>query len=357
MEKHVKRISFWLLAFSTMALCLLLLAPAYGQTYGTLDNFDCFNNTAQTAEGFEIDVEGISSADLTRTFGATYMRYGNPTVTDYDHTATGGKKGVLITWAATYSNGAWVTQNPDLGSGTPFVKYPQKTNGESCWRYGTLGVPAYMAAGCDHFGISMVPTAVPTNVTYHWKIPDPSNVGALINYKTPAAIPQMPVFTYTPPPAPAQPAVVHVVAQAPPKAEGEEPQFGDAVWVRNFTIFYNNPAVLDNLQANQVPVASNKKLGIRVLTHWSLLQKPPDGTPDAEKEDAEDDAMDGINVVNVTHRYEYYAYAGAYDPESHEAMCGGDGSCSAPTIGLNGTLERGKFLGHHFAGFNVPPPQ
>jgi hypothetical protein len=52
-------------------------------------NFDGVNDTGRTANGFEIDFEGVTSSDLTDTFGGagrgfptTVERYGAPTVKD-----------------------------------------------------------------------------------------------------------------------------------------------------------------------------------------------------------------------------------------------------------------------------------
>src|SRR5689334_15990950 len=51
--------------------------------FGTISNFDVFNDTGQETEGFEIELDGVSSSDITYTFGAPYERYGNPTITPF----------------------------------------------------------------------------------------------------------------------------------------------------------------------------------------------------------------------------------------------------------------------------------
>src|SRR4051794_23906113 len=66
------------------ALIALSASPAAAQiTFGSLSNFDVFNDTGQETHGFEIELDGLSSADVTFTFGAPYQRYGNPTVVDF----------------------------------------------------------------------------------------------------------------------------------------------------------------------------------------------------------------------------------------------------------------------------------
>jgi hypothetical protein len=46
--------------------------PADAQVIGSHDNFDCFNDTGDTAEGFEVDVENVSPSDLTREFPSNF---------------------------------------------------------------------------------------------------------------------------------------------------------------------------------------------------------------------------------------------------------------------------------------------
>jgi hypothetical protein len=53
----------------------------------------------------------------------------------------------------------------------------------------------------------------------------------------------------------------------------------------------------------------------------------------------------------VLRRYETYAYAGAYDPLTHEAICGGDGTCTIPQPG-----ELGDMLAAQMAAANVNVP-
>src|SRR5262245_21635546 len=51
-----------------LATFLLGAFTAHAQVIGSYDNFDCFNDTGQTAEGFEIDIQDVSPSDLTREF-------------------------------------------------------------------------------------------------------------------------------------------------------------------------------------------------------------------------------------------------------------------------------------------------
>lgn len=54
---------------------------------GSYQNFDVLNNTGGTAYGFEMEVQGVKSSDLTRIFPSNFpnlnvIRYGVGTATD-----------------------------------------------------------------------------------------------------------------------------------------------------------------------------------------------------------------------------------------------------------------------------------
>ena len=60
-------------------------APASAEVqFGTLSNFDVFNDTGEETHGFEIELDGISSSDISYTFGAPYQyRYGTPKLENF----------------------------------------------------------------------------------------------------------------------------------------------------------------------------------------------------------------------------------------------------------------------------------
>jgi hypothetical protein len=121
-------IRFWL---AGMASLTLAGHPAPAQVVGTYDNFDCFNDTGEETEGFEIDIEDIGCADategsatcdLTRIFPWNFattpwvIRYGIPSISSYDftqatadaaHAYDQGHKGVLVTYAAHWNGSGW----------------------------------------------------------------------------------------------------------------------------------------------------------------------------------------------------------------------------------------------------------
>lgn len=321
---------------------------ARAQSIGTQDNFDTFNDTGTEAEGFEVDLDGIDVSDITRVFGATYIRYGDPSVTAYDNTASGGSKGVSIIWAAHWTGAGWQTANAALGNGTPYIANPTLSTGKSCWVYGYGS--AYPSAGCEHFGISLTSTAVVTHTSYHWLIPDAANPGQLVQFAQPASLPTLPNYTYVPPSPVQKLPVVKAKIEAPERADGNVHKWSDAVWMKAYISQSTVRDNLDNLQTGGVPVKSTPVT--KVTTAWVLLQRSPSGQP-GEKLDVETDNV-GKGKVAVTMRYEFYKYNGQYDASTHEANCGGNGSCNVPLKkGLNGKNELGTYIGAHMVGANA----
>ena len=206
---------FSLLALATAVLLFVIAYPISIAnatiTYGTLDNFDVINDTGGETHGFEIELEGISSADVVYTFGAPYQRYGDPTVVP---TATG----VIIRYAASYAAGTWSATTP-----VAVAPYPP-TQGHSCW---TGGDPNYLSSGCDHFGASL--NASPTKTTYRWLVASTSAPDKLIPFGSNVPIPA-PVWNVTPPALPgAQPIAAAAIAP-PPSADPNK--CGEALWAK-----------------------------------------------------------------------------------------------------------------------------
>jgi hypothetical protein len=346
-------------AILAAAALLSLFGPTKAQVIGSYDNFDCFNDTGKTAEGFEIDVEDVGPSDITRIFpdnftaGQPYIRWATPDKTKLmPVTFPDGHTGVSIIYAAQYVNHQWVTQwgsskmpgtTTPIGNGTPYVNNPTYTTGDSCW---TLGLGAkYPTSGCDHFGISIVGGKTPGKMTMHWLVPNPSQAGQLIQNGTVATLPPGPVLTPNPVP-PGQPPVVHVAAEPVDQPEYDAQGLcSDALWLKTFKSYSPKQANLNLLQKNLVPMK-----GANVSISWRLLQHcPPDINVD--KAEVEDDALGPKNAQMIT-RHEYYKYNGAYD-DNHEVTCGGDNSCDFPVLGLNGKNEQGAFLGAHNAAYDV----
>src|SRR5690349_921872 len=105
---RLKLKSLYLVMIFVVALSLTI-APrvATAAVIGFLGNFDVINDTGQTAYGFEIELEGLHSSDITDVFGGpgrgfptgrgfdpatSVERYGSPTIADYTNGAIFGTR-------------------------------------------------------------------------------------------------------------------------------------------------------------------------------------------------------------------------------------------------------------------------
>lgn len=316
-----------------LAVALTLTASAgTAQTLsGTLSNFDVFNDTSQVARGFEIELQGLTSRDISYTFGGTYIRYGDPAVTDIPG-------GVLVRYASAYD-----AVRKAFSVGTPIPPAFTATAGHQCWTGGSAG---YAASGCEHFGVGL--TRNPTSVAYRWLVEDAAAPGALKSTGVDSAI-AAPLWVVTPGAAGGVPVVEAAID--PPKAPSR--RFGEAVWVKVYETESAQSVELNHLLTDDpaVPRDSNQ-----VETEWELSQSNP---RKADNGVLRHGKPLGAGSKSVVRRFEFYKYTGAYDPESHEALCGarsgGHGSdCSVPQPG-----EIGNYVGAQMAAAQfgaIAPP-
>lgn len=337
----------------------MAIAPGVGSAsvFGSLGNFDVINDTGFTAHGFEIDLEGLHSSDITDTFGGvgrgfpsgrgfdpstSVERYGAPTITEYSNGSTFGTK---ITYLGLFDSntGSWDYGTP---SGT-FV-----TPGDNCWSGGMLPGGGYSAATpCDHFGVGT--TANATKTTYSWLLETPT-AGVLTNgvVTLPA-----PVWNVMPDPVVGNPPVVVAQIQAP--APENNIEFGEAIWVKVFTTELEDPVGLEEL------VGGNPKVEQAVTeVEWQLLQVDM-RNPGSGQLESGYGAPVGPNAASILRRYEFYQYSGEYDPETHEALVTFSDSHpndpTDPTIyDPTKTVDLGNYLGAQNAAVNlaaaVPEP-
>lgn len=316
-------------------------------TYGTLDNFDVINDTGGDCHGFEIELEGITSADVPYWFGAPYQRYGEPTLVPTSN-------GVIVRYAATYTSGAWSATTP-IAAG-----YFPPTDGHSCW----AGVnPDYLSWGCDHFGVSL--NASPTRTTYRWLIENPAAPGTLMTFGNNAPIPA-PVWNVTPAATPGDPPAVETVI--PPIAPEGNVKFGQPMWVKVWVTTLPNAVhaedldhmIIDDPNVNIVPNEPAE-----VEWEWMLLQAK-----------VVNEVITGELVFSqitpggsdaVTRRFEFYKYTGQTDPDPDnlgEALCDNPTAldqqlpasprCGAPDA--NGVAGVGDLIGAQNAAVNLAGP-
>jgi len=340
-----------------MAVALTMaIAPSVSSAsvFGFLGNFDVVNDTGSTAHGFEIDLEGLHSSDITDTFGGegrgfpsgrgydpltSVERYGAPTITEYSNGTTFGTKVTYL--------GLFDSNSNSWDFGTPSGSFI--TPGDNCWSGGGVGYSA--ATPCDHFGVGA--TANASKTTYSWLV-ETATPGVLSNgvVNLPA-----PVWNVAPDPVVGNPPVVVAQIQAP--APENEAQFGEAIWVKVFTTELEDPIGLEEL------VGGNAKVEQAVTeTEWQLLQTDP-GNPLAGQLESGYGAPVGPNAASILRRYEFYKYSGEYDPETHEAWVTFSDSHpndpNDPTIyDPSKVVDLGTYLGAQNAAVNlaaaVPEP-
>lgn len=321
-------------------LCLLagtaiLSAPASATTiFGSLGNFDAVNDTGKVAHGFEIELEGLHVNDITDTFGGagrgfptTVERYGAPTITSYTN---GASFGVRVTYRAD------LTGNPSGWVGTPSGVYA--TPGESCWTGGGSGYGP--ATPCDHFGVGL--RANPTKTTYSWLVEQTPGSATLVNATSSVLAP---VWTVTPapPPPPGNPpppplVVAKIVAPEPAAYE-----FGTAIWAKVFTTEIEHAVALEDLLGGN-PLVQQAEQNTEI--EWQLLQKDS-GNPNSGQLENGNAAPVGALAQSIIRRYEFYAFTGAYDPDTHEALFDPGFGDSNP-----GPNDVGNFIGAQNAALN-----
>jgi len=322
----------------------IAIAPsaASAAVVGTLGNFDVINDTGVTAHGFEIDLEGLHSSDVTDVFGGvgrgfpsgrgfdpatSVERYGAPTITEYTNGAIFGTK---VTYFAIHDGTNWDYGTPSGNFITP---------GDNCWSGGGLGYGP--DTPCDHFGVGMIGT--PTKTTYSWL--HEASPGVLTNANGVVQLPA-PVWTVIPPDPGLPPAPPQVVA----KVEAPQPQgveFGEALWVKVFTTEFDDPIKLEDLVADNAHVQQAE-----TEIEWQLLQKDVNN-PLSGLLESGFGAPVGPNAASILRRYEFYEFSGIYDPETHEALFDPGFGDSNP-----GPNDVGTYLGSQNGAVNlVPEPQ
>lgn len=312
-----------------------LVAPRAGDAqtiYGTLSNFDVFNDTGKEAHGFEIELDGITSKDISFKFASPYIRYGTPVVVDFPG-------GVYVRYESRYDPARGVFTET-----TPVPARMDATAGHECW---TGGAPGYETSGCEHFGLGL--NATPTATHYRWLLADPSNAGGLKANGSEVSIA-----------APLWSAAAGAVQAVLTPSKSGAALYGTAVWVKTYESEPAERASLEHLLTDDALVPQSAG---QMEVEWELLQSNPKKAGGGELQHGKSPKTGSQSVVR---RYEFYEYTGPYDPESHEAICGGasssgggsgkggngggGGSCSTPGAG-----DIGRYLGAQMAAAQLSP--
>ncbi len=180
---------------------------------GDLNNFDTLNDTGQICYGFEIEIDGIHSTDITYTFD--WNHYGVPKIRE-DNTDPAHPK-VFVRYESTKdANGHWGANGSFTNPAIPTITPPA---GHTC-------TDTSVNEGCEHFGVGYY--GAPTTIKYNWLVD--GGAGTLVYFGSPVSV-ATPTWTYTPP-APAQPAQVVAAIPAPVVPIPAGKQFGEPSWVK-----------------------------------------------------------------------------------------------------------------------------
>jgi hypothetical protein len=351
-----------LVAFAIVSSLLVIAVPPSvhaSAAYGTLNNFDCVNDTVVEAHGFEIELDDVHSKDITYTYD--YNHYGVPKITE-DSTDPLHPK-VFIRYAATRkSDGTW----------TAYTAIP---SGPIAPTQGHQFTNPSVNFGGEHFGAGFYGT--PTAVKNNWLIDD--GTGNLVH--GPPVNVATPTFAYNPPAAGA-PAFVQAAIVPPPPPAPPPRQFGEATWVKEIkTTSHNSNKVelveLIDPDPNDA-AAKNWANGepTQVEVEWKLLQTEfaNAANPKGFLRGANEDLPGGDEII--TRRYEFYKYLGPTDAETGEAVAdavgsdgrhgkgnvtyadhfdAGTGEWVTVTVDTSTLVIVGDFFGAQMSGFDVAP--
>ena len=299
--------------------------------YGSLGNFDISNDTGQICHGFEIEIGGVTPADVPGGFSAE--RYEAPSIVPY-------AGGTNVRWASPYDSGSQSFVERTLPHTVSW--FPGQ-----CYQWNPA---TYQDSGCEHFGSWTNANA--THVTARWLCEDNANPGVLVPNDLPTAIP-MPNYFVVPPVVAGDPPVLQVEIDAPEPAEAPE-LYGDAQWMRVYVTQFPREVALEELVADNPAVVPMDQAQLE--SDWGILQQEPacgggggvGGCQNQGRGQKHGSGNIEPTTRSIVRRIELYAFTGDYDPITHEALCA-DLTCSAPSEG-----EVGELISTQMTAVNVP---
>lgn len=315
------------LAMAAAAALTLTPAPAQAQSaiiYGALSNFDISNDTGKVCHGFEVELDGVTPAEVP--YGFTASRYGTPAIVA---TPTGTK----IRWESAYDSVShqWATRT---------VQHTVSWFPGQCYSW----VPGtYEDGGCEHFGSWTIGN--PTKVSSHWLCEDSSAPGTLVPQFPPTDVPYT---TYVAQPAARAGDPPQLVADvdAPEPAEAPD-QYGNATWERTFLMELPRTLTVDELVADN-PAAVPMNLA-QLESDYQVLQDEPVSGGNGRRKRHRHQSNISPTTRAVVRRIELWAYTGSYDAVTNEAICL-DGLCNAPD-----PSEIGELISVQMTAANVQP--
>jgi hypothetical protein len=275
------------------ALATMLVVPALASVHraaaspapqghpgsGFLSNFDVYNTTDRTCQGFDVQIEGVTQAEAPYQY---YGTYGQPTNTDMSFPS--GATGIDVRWAAIDGGGgSWSASTP--------------------------------VGGIDHFGVYV--TVQPGDQHLSWLCDSPSNPGHLELYGgtsvgngyTNNTLSPVPIVQPVIVPTPAGEAVQQNLQNGvqPP---GHAPL--DAVWYYRYAQSSPDAPSLEQL------TPENSQFAVAAMTQSQIN----DNMNLVDGGQSEAVATESVNSGDAASVWvvEEYAYTGPYD-DAHTAMC------------------------------------
>ena len=121
------------------------------------------------------------------------------------------------------------------------------------------------------------------------------------------------------------------------------------MWMKVYKTEMTTEVALGDLTSTNAIVPQNPA---QIETEWALMQAtPPNVHGHKQRNKQTNSGGVGAGTRSVLRTYETYAYTGAYDPLTHEVVCGGDGTCNIPQPD-----ELGDLLIQQMTAVNVTVP-
>lgn len=310
--------------FAALCATPMFAAAQSAIIYGSLGNFDISNDTGRPCHGFEVELDGLTPAQVPYSF--TAQRYGAPTVF-----ARPG--GVSVRWASPFDASAGRFAERTLAHTVPW--FPGQ-----CYQWNPA---TYQDSGCEHFGAGTI--ANPTGARARWLCEDSSSPGSLVAVDPPTAVP-MPNYYVQPPVQAGNPPVLVMEVDAPEPAEVHG-QYGDAQWMQVYRRELTREVALEELLADN-PNAVPMDLA-QLESSYDIVQDEPPAGGNGNRRRKRHAGNIAPTTRSIVRRIEMYAFTGQYDPVTHEALCA-DGLCNAPAPD-----EIGELLSVQMTAVNVQP--
>ncbi|MGE0387355.1 MAG: VPLPA-CTERM sorting domain-containing protein [Gammaproteobacteria bacterium] len=287
--------------------------------YGTLSNFDVYNDTGGRTYGFEIEFDDISTNGISFVWNSPHYGLGQKI-----QEGTTAK----LRWAASFNGSSWTASTAQHPAGGPVA-----TTGHAC----------VVAVGCEHFGAGLYQQ--PTATRYRWLIEDPNSPGTLT--AGPLVSLMAPIYAVIPPVVGGGGGAAQIEVQnefEAPEFEQEfenEKQYPDAVWARITKYELEEGVALEDLVSDNGDLFANPALIEEEEFEWEIIEK---GANPLDSVDKPDDA-----IKQIVRRIETYRYIGPVTDENEPDCDLID--CTSPVVGVT----MGDLIAANMVALNLVP--